>query len=125
MVVIFTMPVNASSGATNTFNVRLSSNYAKVNGGNNNGATMISKRWDDKFGVIKLHCRFDFPYISAGFGDEITYNIPGAIKDGATIELSYGGRVVRAKMHTYNGGTRFGNITKIDGIGGGYYFRYN
>ena len=83
------------------------------------------QRWDDKYGVIKLYTRFDLPFISLGNGDELTYKITGSIKEGATIQLAYAGRTVNAKIHTYNGGTHFGNITKIDGIGGGYYLRYN
>ena len=125
MVTALVVPASAASGASNVFNVRLSSDYSKVNTGNNNGAKMISHRWDDNYGVIKLYTRFDLPFISLGNGDELTYKITGSIKEGATIQLAYAGRTVNAKIHTYNGGTHFGNITKIDGIGGGYYLRYN
>lgn len=125
MVTVLAVPASAASGASNVFNVRMSSNYSKVNTGNNNGATMISKRWDDKYGVIQLHTRFDLPYFSLQKGDEITYQITGSIREGATIRLGFAGRIVYGKIHTYNGGKRFGNITKIDGIGGGYYLRYN
>lgn len=125
MVTVLAVPASAANGSSNVFNVRLSSSYAKVNRGNNNGAKMISRRWDDKYGVIKLYTRFDLPFSSLGNGDEIVYRITDSIHEGARIQLSFAGRVVNGKIHTYNGGKRFGNITKIDGIGGGYYLRYN
>lgn len=113
------------TAATNTFDLIDRDTRAQLTS-SNSGCKMLSMTGDGTSGVLTLNydCRIGNSSVSAG--ESLYYRI-SKMKDGGTITFTDADSCVKltGKIHTYNNGSTFGSIIKIDCLEGNVYFKYS